>query len=36
MLLLFVERTGTPAHDKAIDRIDFRKNADGTFELHIT
>jgi hypothetical protein len=32
----YVERTGTPAHDTLIDRIDFRKNAAGKFELHIT
>lgn len=32
----YVERAGTPAHDTLIDRIDFRKNAAGKFELHIT
>lgn len=32
----YVERTGTPARDTIIDRIDFRKNAEGKFELHIT
>lgn len=31
-----VERAGTPAHDNIIDRIDFRKNTTGKFELHIT
>jgi hypothetical protein len=31
-----VERTGIPAHETMIDRIDFRKNAAGKFELHIT
>lgn len=34
--VVYVERTGAPAHDNTIDRIDFRKNADGKFELHIT
>jgi hypothetical protein len=32
----YVDRTGTPTHDSLIDRIDFRKNAAGKFELHIT
>lgn len=32
----YVERTGTPAHDTVIDRIDFRKNTASKFELHIT
>ena len=32
----YVDRSGTPAHDTIIDRIDFRKNAAGKFELHIT
>lgn len=32
----YVERASTPAHDTLIDRIDFRKNAAGKFELHIT
>jgi hypothetical protein len=32
----YVARTGTPAHDDLVDRIDFRKNAAGRFELHIT
>lgn len=32
----YVERAGAPAQDKLIDRIDFRKNAAGKFELHIS
>jgi hypothetical protein len=32
----YVERTGTPAHDRLGDRIDFRKNTIGKFELHIS
>jgi hypothetical protein len=32
----YVQRTGAPAHDDLVDRIDFRKNAVGTFELHVT
>ncbi len=32
----YVQRTGAPAHDHLVDRIDFRKNAVGTFELHVT
>lgn len=32
----YVERVGPPAHDNLVDRIDFRKNAAGKFELHIT
>jgi hypothetical protein len=28
----YVERAGAPAHDKLIDRIEFRKNAAGKFE----
>jgi hypothetical protein len=32
----YVERTGTPAHDRIIDRVEFRKNPAGRFELHMT
>jgi hypothetical protein len=32
----YVERTGTPAHDRIIDRVEFRKNPAGRFELHVT
>lgn len=32
----YVERSATQTKDILIDRIDFRKNAAGNFELHIT
>lgn len=32
----YIERFGTQTKDILIDRIDFRKNAAGKFELHIT
>jgi hypothetical protein len=32
----YVERAGTPAHDSLVDRVDFRKNAAGKFEQHIS
>ncbi len=36
IIVQYVERSGKPVHDRIIDRIDFRRSADGKFELHVT
>jgi hypothetical protein len=32
----YIRRVGRPAHDNLVDRIDFRRNPAGKFELHMT